>query len=119
MPLIQITHNSKVIDDILIAALVTALPAPTAQYLTCTEGGQLSSTDIMIKVLEFGPFDTNHKDLEVFVFAHLYPSRLEKIDEIRRSIQRLLLLFIPNEKVSWCVWLFLSPTSYGSDTEPE
>jgi hypothetical protein len=121
VPLIQITRRQTIISDNIINALTDALTELAASELSCEDGGILSPEDIMFEVNSFGHLDRNCKDIHIRVIAHDYPSRrgedLERLDAIRRSLSNLVVNFIPTD-ATWNVWVLLSITSYGSDSEP-
>lgn len=87
--------------------------------LSCSEGGKLESKDIMIEVTDFGPFDTNCKDLHVRVWAHDYPSRRgpnnKSLDLTQLKLSGRVRAYLTPD-ISWNVWVLLATTSYGSDT---
>lgn len=117
MPLIQIRRNPEMINDGLLKSIIESLPRRAAQALSCAEGGVLKPEDIMIEADDFGPFDTNAKDIHVRVIAHDYPSRRANLDEIRTWISMDIFAELQLTPASWYVWVLLMPTSYGSDTE--
>lgn len=121
VPLIQITRRQTIISDHTINALTDALSERAASELSCEDGGTLSPDDIMFEVNNFGHLDRNCKDIHIRVIAHDYPSRrgedLERLDVIRRSLSNLVVNFLPTD-ATWNVWVLLSITSYGSDSEP-
>lgn len=120
MPLMQIRRKTDRISDPDLIKVVQNLPAVAAQALSCKEGGELKSGDIMLEIDEMSPLDANCKDLHIRVWAHDYPSRrgesLANLDAIRKRISAEVLKHLP-AGVSWYVWVLLAPTSYGSDTE--
>lgn len=115
VPLIQIVRNPRKVFGTAFTRLLEQLPEEAANILSCEEGGILKPEDIMIEVTEFSSHDLNCKDLHVRVWAHDYPSRRENLDIIRLKISNRVWPHFP--QISWYVWVLLSPTSYGSDTE--
>lgn len=115
MPLIQIRMRLATVAPALIG-LQENLPVVAAAALSCEEGGKLTPKDIMLEFDDISPYDINHKDLHIRVWAHAYPWRRVNLDVIRKTIAEEVLKHIP-ASVSWYVWVLLAPTSYGSDTE--
>lgn len=125
MPLIIIKYDEKkVLADYFREPefLLIPLSIVAAQALSCEEGGALRPEDIMIELSPHGFHDLNVKQIHVRVYAHDYPSRRERLDDIRKAIaQPLTTRFSEDYREghwpSWYVWVLLSQTSYGSDTE--
>lgn len=115
MPLIDVCHDSSVPVDT-VSDLTKSLTGVAAAALTCEEGKTLDQKDIMIKVDRVGLSDRNMKELCIRVWAHDYPSRRANIENIRRQISEEVVRYL-KPGTSWYVWVFLVPTSYGSDTE--
>jgi hypothetical protein len=120
MPLIEIVRRQTVIHDRTIIALTEALASAASAELSCEDGGVLKPSDIMFEVRNFSPFDRHCKDLHIRVLAHDYPSRRgednERLEAIQQHLSGLVADFVP-AGASWYVWVLLSLTSYGSDTE--
>jgi hypothetical protein len=122
MPLIVIKFDTQKVLPFVLKDILRELPAIAAKTLSCEEGGELKPEDIMFEVDPHGPYDLNVKELQLRVYAHDYPSRLARLDEIRKDIENhltsvLKTLYREQHEPSWYVWVLLSPTSYGSDTE--
>ena len=119
MPLIQIVRNPTKVSDGMLRQILNMLPVASSTMLSCSEGGKLESKDIMIEVTDFGPFDTNCKDLHVRVWAHDYPSRRgpnnKSLDLIQLKLSGRVRAYLTPD-ISWNVWVLLATTSYGSDT---
>ena len=81
MPLVVVNRNPKVLTDELLKTLVASLPESVASTLTCSDsGGDLTAKDIEVWVQDFGPYDINTKDVEIIVWANLYPKRLKNLE---------------------------------------
>ena len=122
MPLITIKYDERKIPPEFLEDFVKSLPAVAAQALSCEEGGELKPEDIMIELDSHGPNDTNVKEFQMRIYAHDYPSRRTNLDDIRKTIALHLMnsfqeIFCRGREPSWYVWVFLSQTSYESDTE--
>lgn len=114
MPLVQVRRTSRVTNGTL-KHLLDGLPAVVASALSC-EDNRIYVPDIMIEVSEASGFDRNLKDVNIRVLAHDYPERHIDASRIQRAISTFVQKTLPGG-TTWYVWLFLSFTSYGSDTE--
>lgn len=113
MPLVVVNRNPEVLTDELLKSLVASLPSFVANVLTCNDpGGDLTPQDIEVWVQDFGPHDINTKDVEIIIWANLYPERQKTLELRRRFLCSELRFLLPKE-IGGFVWILLQPASYG------
>jgi len=77
MPLVVVNRNPETVSDELLREILANLPAIVAGRLTCEDpGGELTVEDVEVWVRNSGPIDVNTKDLEIIIWANLFPDRL-------------------------------------------
>ncbi|MEY2665246.1 MAG: hypothetical protein RLZZ480_351 [Candidatus Parcubacteria bacterium] len=113
MPLIEVRYNANTVHPMDIARAISVLPLEASTRLSCEEGGKLSEKDIMIEVQTFGLLDKHCKDIHIRVWAHDYPSRKERLEEIQSLILSRVRCAI-GDTYDMYVWVLLCPTAYGS-----
>ncbi|MCX6812997.1 MAG: hypothetical protein NTV77_00675 [Candidatus Azambacteria bacterium] len=115
MPLVVVNRNPGKLGDKLLEELVANLPESVASSLTtsdlCPEG-KLTAQDVEVWVLDFGPHDINTKDVEIIIWANLYPERQKNLDFRRDILYRMVRLILP-EEIKGFVWILLQPASFG------
>lgn len=64
---------------------------------------------------EGGKLDVNTKDLEIIIWATLYPERLKNLDGRRAMIVEQVKMFLADydRNLSGFVWVLLQPASFG------
>ncbi len=113
MPLVVINRNQKKLDNVHLKSLTSMLPNMVANVLTCADDdGLLKSSDVEVRVQDFGTHDVNTKDLEIIIWANLYPEREAKLKKSRCCITNAVKEIIP-EDLSGFVWILLQPGSFG------
>ncbi len=113
MPLVVVNRNPKILTDELLKPLVASLPESVANTLTCNDlGGDLTAKDIEVWVQDFGPYDINTKDVEIIIWANLYPER-QKTLKLRKNLLRALVKDMLPKKIRGFVWILLQPGSFG------
>ena len=121
MTLVVVNRNPGVFDDHQLRVLVDDLPVTVADYLSCDDpGGKLTPQDIEVWVQDFGPFDVNTKDVEIIIWANLYPGREANLDDRRQCIIEDVVRALnagrripTRSSPSGFVWILLQPSSFG------
>jgi len=114
MPIVIVSRNPETVSDDLLGEILANLPAIVAGRLTCEDpGGELTVMDVEVWVLNSGPFDVNTKDLEIIIWANLFPDRLVNLDH--RNAQMCSDLYqnahIP-VRIKGFIWTLLQNGSY-------
>ncbi len=113
MPLVVVNRNPEKLDNELLKELVKSLPLSVALALTCDNpAGKLTAQDVEVWVQDFGPYDINTKDVEIIIWANLYPERQTNLDFKREGILALVRSILPRE-IKGFVWILLQPASFG------
>lgn len=126
MPLALLVYDPERITSGVAGEIAFILPQFVAAELTVEEeDGQLSPSDIEVRVLPKSPEDIDHYDLSIVIFAQDYPSRRAKLDEARAAIiseleDALPLICDESDCFTWYpprikgfVWVLLCPGSFG------
>lgn len=120
MPLVVVNRNPKSFDERSLENLVRALPDLVASALTCENpDGELTAKDIEVWVQDSGPFDVNTKDVEIIIWANLYPERQADLDRRQRYITGGIKALMNAgdiatvKRISGFVWVLLQPASFG------
>jgi hypothetical protein len=117
MPVVSLYYKPHCVPEEILRRLAKALPEIIAGELDVPENkdARLTAGDIEIHVTKSGPFDTNIKNLEIMIWAHEFPERLQNIEERKnRIVLRVRLFFTEYDLniVGW-VWILLQPTAFG------
>ncbi|MDO8435907.1 MAG: hypothetical protein Q7S82_00780 [bacterium] len=113
MPLVVVNKNPEKIDCGLLERLVDRLPGLVASALTCEHpDGGLEAQDVEVWVQDFGPNDINTTDVEIIIWANLYPERQANLDDRREKICKGVRLILP-KMIKGFVWVILNPGSFG------
>lgn len=117
MPVVSLYYKPNRIPDEVASKLAKALPEIIASALDVSEqiGSRLTAEDIEIRVTSSHPFDVNNKDLEIMVWAHEYPERLQNLEDRKEKILvgvRHIFADYDLNVIAW-VWILLQPTAFG------
>ncbi len=113
MPLVVVNRNPEKLNGEQLKILIDSLPESVASTLTCKDpGGELMVQDIEVWVQDFGPNDINTKDVEIIIWANLYPERLATLDLRRKMLCNSVRCVLPKE-IKGFVWILLQPGSFG------
>lgn len=119
MPLVIVKHT-YVIHGGFINKLAKALPEIVALALSVENNPEahLSPADIEVWVHRANELDVNAKNLEIVIWANLYPERLANLNEreerIRNFVKKFLADVIPGGvSASGFVWVLLANGAFG------
>ena len=116
MPLVWLIRKPATVSNELLDLVAGYLPVVVADSLSCAEGGTLKPSEVIVKCLDFGPYDRNIADLDLYVIGHGYEERLKTRDERQEQITETLHQYLASKGVGLQlvrVWLKLPLSSYG------
>ena len=119
MPLVVVQYKASRFNEdmLMLQRLVESLPEIVGFALNAPENEDacLSPSDIEVWVQESGRFDVNTKDLEIIIWANLYPERLRNLEQRRDVILQAVRKFLADydRNLSGFVWVLLQPASFG------
>ena len=117
MPLVVIQYAARPISRQVLIRLVAALPDVVAAALDVPglPEGRLTPEDIEVWVQESGDLNLNIKDLEIVIWANLYPERLENLTERNGIIASFVRDFLRKygSGLNGYVWTMLQPAAFS------
>jgi len=118
MPLVMIQHKKGRVPKILLEGLAVGMPGIVAASLHVEENkdAHLTPDDVEVHVQESGESDVNTKDLEITIWANLYPERLENLGWRKENIVQFVRDFLTANDMQFLsgfVWVLLQPASFG------
>lgn len=117
MPLVVVQYKAERITVQMLMHLTTALPGIVATALDVPENqdARLAPSDIEVWTQESGKFDVNTKDLEIIIWAPLFPERLLNLEERKDAIVRAVRRFLADydRNLTGFVWVLLQPSAFG------
>lgn len=113
MPFVVVNRNKKKLPDKVLSPIIKKLPEIVANALTAwTPEGKLTPNDIEVWVQDFGPLDLNTKDIEIVIWANLYPEREANLPVRQKFITEKVKQLV-SKGITGFVWVLLQPASFG------
>ena len=119
MPLVVLTYKPDHLSEEIIRRLVPELTHAVADALDVPGNleARLTPDDIEVYVAQSQSLDFNTKDLEILIWAHQYPERLQNLEErkdkILAKVHQVLEIEDFNPGITGWVWILLQPTAFG------
>ncbi len=117
MLLVEFCFNPLVVDSRLVRSIFAQLPRWVAQVLDVQEpGGQLTPTDVKVRVRLEDHRDTSNYQIEIIVRAKYFKAREKKLDEAAAFISQQLeakVCAFGDTRIKGFVFILLSPASFA------
>ena len=112
MPLVLVWAKDD-IDERVTLELSNNLPKDVADALSCDDpDGKLTADDVEVRFFNINPYDKSLNDIDVVIFANLYPDRQKNFEERKNAIANAIKEILPpGNTVS--IWVLVAPGAFS------